>query len=254
MDTSHPGRLRLIPIRLASIAGVFLVLAAACGDTGRDTGAPTTTPGGSGPAVVRIATLDGETLAATVSAVPGASVTVVLAHMRGADRTTWDPVIGPLNDAGHTTLAFDFRGYGDSTGKRDTHLDIDLAAAVDRARADGASKIVIVGASMGGTAVLEGGTRLDVDGVVAISAPAEFLGLDGGAGAARLDVPTLLVDSDDDHPYVDQLTAIESTTGASIVTYDGSAHGTAIFATHGPELTTLITDFVDRVASIKRGY
>jgi len=235
---------------VGAAAAAIIVLAAACGDSAEPAVADTDT----GPAVVEIATPDGETLAATISAVPGAKVTVVLAHMRGADRSTWDPIIGPLNEAGNTTLAFDFRGYGDSTGERDTRLDTDLAAAVSQARSDGASKIVIVGASMGGTAVLEGGARLDVDGVVAISAPSEFLGLDGGAGAALLNVPTLLVDSDGDHPYVDQLSAIEATTGASIVTYDGSAHGTAIFATHGPELTTLITDFVDRVASIKRGY
>jgi len=34
------------------------------------------------------------------------------------------------------------------------------------------------------------------------------------------------------------------------VTFDGSAHGTAIFAGHGEELVSLIVDFVDRVASI----
>jgi len=240
----------------------MMSLAAACGDTGG--AASTSTATGSsakeivtpdaGSSAKEIVTPDNETLAVTISAVPGATVTVVLAHMRGADRATWDPIIGPLNDAGNTTLTFDFRGYGESTGERDTHLDTDLAAAVSRARTDGASKVVIVGASMGGTAVLEGGARLSADGVVAISAPAEFLGLDGGAGAALLTVPTLLIDSTGDHPYVDQLTAIEATTGASIVTYDGSAHGTAIFATHGVELTSLIVEFVDRVAAIKTGY
>jgi len=229
----------------------IIVLAGACGDSSGST--PAGVPG-AGPAVVEISTPDGETLAATISAVNGSKVIVVLAHMRGANRSTWDPIIGPLNDAGNTTLAFDFRGYGDSSGERDTHLDTDLAAAVDRARAAGAATIVIVGASMGGTAVLEGGARLGAEGVVAISAPAEFLGLDGGAGAALLDVPTLLVDSTGDHPYIDDLTAIDARTGASLVTYDGSAHGTAIFATHGAELISLIVEFVDRVASIKQGY
>jgi len=256
---TRPGAIRARIIQVGAVAAAVIVLAAACGDTGGPTPASTsadTTLGfaNAGSSATEIVTPDGEALAVTISAVPGAEVTVVLAHMRGANRATWDPIIGPLNDAGNTTLAFDFRGYGESTGERDTHLDTDLAAAVNRARADGASKIVIIGASMGGTAVLEGGARLSADGVVAISAPAEFLGLDGGAGAALLTVPTLLIDTTGDHPYVDQLTAIEAATGASIVTYDGSAHGTAILATHGTELTSLITEFVDRVAAIKTGY
>jgi len=261
-----------VPIlRIAAMAVALALLAAACSDTGAGTAAGSSSgnasssttrsagssddgsAGVSSPNVIGIATPDGEMLAATVNSAPDSPVAVVLAHMRGADRSTWNPLVGPLNDAGYATVAFDFRGYGASTGTRDTHLDVDLAAAVNRARADGASKVILVGASMGGTAVLEGGSRLGADGVVAISAPASFLGLDGGAGAAALNGPTLLIDSADDHPYVDELIAIEAATDSSLVTFDGSAHGTAIFASHGEELVSLIVDFVGRTVSASGG-
>ncbi len=213
-------------------------------------------PSGEGAStnVIEIATVDGEMLAATASTVNDAVVTVVLAHMRGADRSTWDPIIGDLNDAGYATLAFDFRGYGDSTGARDTSLDVDLAAAVGQARSDGAAKVVVVGASMGGTAVLATGADLGVDGAVAISAPGRFLGLDGFAGASAFDIPILLIDSENDQPYVADLAKIAADTDTSLVTFTGSAHGTAIFRDHDAEITAEILSYIDLVATASSGY
>lgn len=210
--------------------------------------------GSGGDGLSAIATPDGETLAADIVTSPGSDITVVLAHMRGADRSTWDPIVGDLNSTGYNTLAFDFRGYGDSSGKRDTNLDIDLAAAVDQARSDGAATVVLIGASMGGTAVLAGGAALGADGVIAISAPGGFLGLDGAGGAADISAPVLLIDTEGDRPYVDDLTAIEANTEASLITFSGSAHGTAIFSTHDAEITSAILDFLESVAALGVGY
>ncbi len=232
------------------------LIAAGCSSGGSSAAPATAEPTTAAPTaearsgIVEIDTADGETLAADIEVSKGSSATVVLAHMRGADRSTWDPIIGDLKTAGYNTLAFDFRGYGGSTGTRDTNLDVDLAAAVGRARADGAEKVVIIGASMGGTAVLEGGAALGVDGAVAISAPADFLGLDGAAGAAAFTVPLLLIDTEGDRPYVNQLTTIEADTGAALVVFSGSAHGTAIFATHDAEITSVILAFLDRIGSL----
>jgi len=247
-------------MRITRLTAAVIVLSAlfAAGCAGDSQSAPTSPVGTSGndsrSRTVEIATPDGESLAADVVGSPGSTTTVVLAHMRGADRSTWDPIIADLTAAGYSTLAFDFRGYGDSTGTRDTRLDVDLAAAVARARSDGATKVVIIGASMGGTAVLAGGADLGVDGAVAISAPAEFLGLDGARGAAELDVPLLLIDSEDDKPYVDQLSTIGDATGADLVVFSGSAHGTAIFATHDSEITSAILTFIEQINGLGRGY
>ncbi len=251
---------------MIAVAVAFTLVAAGCGDDGSavqpltttsTAAATTTTAVAAAPAVpqsgvVTIATADGEALSTTIELPAGPSadtaLTVVMAHMRGADRSTWDPVINDLTSAGHATIAFDFRGYGDSTGDRDTNLDIDLAAAVAQARANSTGPVVLIGASMGGTAALEGGADLGADGVIAMSAPANFLGLDGGAGAARLDVPLLLLVSQNDQPYVGDLTAISAATGAELVTFEGSAHGTNIFSTHDADATSTILDFLADIA------
>lgn len=74
-----------------------------------------------------------------------------------------------------TVYAFDFRGHGESGGRSGfgavEHLDVDAVAG--EAREDGARKIVTLGGSMGGIAVIRHAAILGgVDAVVAISTPA----------------------------------------------------------------------------------
>jgi pimeloyl-ACP methyl ester carboxylesterase len=53
---------------------------------------------------------------------------------------------------GYRALVFDFRGYN--------RLDDDVVAAVAELRRRGVTKVVLVGSSMGGTAVLLAATRI----------------------------------------------------------------------------------------------
>jgi pimeloyl-ACP methyl ester carboxylesterase len=83
-----------------------------------------------------------------------------------------------------TVYAFDLRGHGESGGLSAfgalEHLDVD--AVVERARADGLTKIVTLGGSMGGIAVIRHAALLrGVDAVIAISTPALWDGHDSGA-------------------------------------------------------------------------
>jgi hypothetical protein len=82
---------------------------------------------------------------------------VVLAHAGGANLCGWLPYAATLVRAGLRVLAFDFRDYGLS-GRPPKHwllLGNDLAAAVVRARATGAKHVFLMGASMGGAAVVQ---------------------------------------------------------------------------------------------------
>ena len=123
---------------LLAVGAVLLLIAAGCsGDDAEDAidAAPTATDVVEGEPtpdvateVVRFTTDDGEQLEATVYG--DGPRGVVLAHMRSRDRSTWDGFARAAAAEGLHVLAFDFRGYGGSSGERDTALDTDILAAV----------------------------------------------------------------------------------------------------------------------------
>ena len=192
---------------------------------------------------VVITTPDDEQLSGTIFG--EGEVGVVLAHMRGRDQTTWFEFARQAAAEGYQILTFDFRGYGGSSGERDTALDIDLDAAVAAIRAEGTTRTVIIGASMGGTAVVNAAGELDLSGAVSISAPAEFLGLPALDVAVNVGEPLLVVAAEDDQPYADAAVGIADRAPASqLILFEGNAHGTNIFDTHERELTNLLLSFL----------
>jgi esterase/lipase len=150
-----------------AVAAAFLLVLLSCGPEGG--GAP------SGN-TVSFTTDDGVDL---VGELRGEGDTaVILLHMYPSDRTAWSPFAELLAEEGYTALAFDFRGYGNSDGDRVvSEIWRDTLAAVRFMRQRGHDRIVLVGASMGGTAALIVGAREELDGVVALSAPSSFMGL-----------------------------------------------------------------------------
>jgi len=124
---------------------------------------------------------------------------VILAHMFPADQTSWFSFADSLGASGWTALTFDFRGYGSSAGERDiSRIDRDLAGAVHYARRSGARRIVIIGASMGGTAALKVSASEPVDGVVALSPPVAFLGLTSEEALPSVRAPKFFLVSKDE--------------------------------------------------------
>jgi len=82
---------------------------------------------------------------------------VVLAHGGRYDRESWRPQAEALAAAGFHVLAFDFRGYGQSTGPGEADLytaplRLDVLAAVRYLRERGAGIVSVIGASLGGGA------------------------------------------------------------------------------------------------------
>jgi dienelactone hydrolase len=67
---------------------------------------------------VTIAAEDGTSLKATYYAARGAGPAVLLLHMCNTTRASWEPLARQLADAGIHTLAFDYRGFGESGGPR----------------------------------------------------------------------------------------------------------------------------------------
>jgi uncharacterized protein len=108
----------------------------------------------------------------------GAEAVVVLVHGLSASKDDANVVAlaERLRDRGFDVVSYDARGHGDSGGYS-TLGDLehhDVAAAVAWAR-HRSGRVVLVGASMGGIAVLRhAATNSDVAGVVSVSSPAEW--------------------------------------------------------------------------------
>lgn len=178
-----------------------LVLAFILGVAGCDEDGSVPTPTGSQS--VDLSTEDGLTLRGYLFGT--GNVGVILSHMYPADQTSWYDAARRLADEGYLVLTFDFRGYGESGGDKDIELLAkDVFAATQAMRAAGATDMVLVGASMGGTASLIAAentqllSSLRVLGVVTLSAPVEFKGLDAAQAVPRLISPLLFMAAEAD--------------------------------------------------------
>ncbi len=178
------------------------------------------------------------------------STGVVLAHTTSADRCQWLPFARELAKQGYRALIFDMRGYGASTGvtNSDPHLDVMAAAAELRRR--GAKKIVLAGASMGGTGVVAAAPviRPAISGVVELSAPTAFSGANALAAVKKLKRPALFVAGRDDGDFPAATRALykaAATKDKKLHIAPSSWHGVDLVFL--PAVKKLLLDFVERV-------
>jgi pimeloyl-ACP methyl ester carboxylesterase len=134
---------------------------------------------------------------------PGRPRAVVLAHQIDDDQTDWFDFAKVLASRRFSVLTFNFEGYcgggGCSRGNASVEeLWTDVAGAVGYLRAHGAERVGLLGASMGGEAVVAAAARLGSE-VAAVATLSASMGLaEPGPGAARrdvaaIDVPKLFV-------------------------------------------------------------
>ena len=200
----------------------------------------------TGPRTVTFQTEDGITLSGTLFG--KGEVGVVLSHMFPTDQTSWHAFAQALADDGYLALAYDFRGYGQSGGeKRVDQIDRDVRAAAAFLRGQGAQRIVLIGASMGGTASVKAAGSVRADALVVISSPQSFEGLTASEDDLKsFEGPSLWIGSRNDTatPGSEAMYALANEPKALHI-YEGSAHGTYIFDTgDGPDLTRRLIDFV----------
>jgi pimeloyl-ACP methyl ester carboxylesterase len=178
--------------------------------------------------------------------------TIVLAHQSDGSLCDWTKGARQLVAAGYFVVAFDFRGYGDSRGSRNSgRFPADYAAAVRTARLLGARKVVLVGASMGGTAALVAGANIRprVDGVVSLSGPTSYRRLDALRTAPRLTAPALFLAAELDTSFADfpgdarQLYAATGSESKRLEIVPGGRHGINLF-----ETTAAVRRLVDAFA------
>jgi pimeloyl-ACP methyl ester carboxylesterase len=157
-------------------------------------------------------------------------VGVVFAHQSDGDACDWMPEATRLAKLGYRTLALDLDGYGASKTLSRPYSD-DVVDAIDFLTGQGVTSIVLIGASMGGNAVLTAAvqTRARLAAVIALSSPAQYSGSDALAAAAHITAPLLLMCGTQDTSFVgdvrDIYAAATATKHKKLVLVDTDAHG-----------------------------
>jgi len=190
--------------------------------------------------LVKFDTQDGGSIEAAWFAA-GQHKAVIFAHGAIYNKESWYFLAEAFQQQGIAALAIDFRGYGNSKAGSSPQKMYDILAAVAWLKQQGFDDISIVGASMGGAAVLAALAQETVPiSKVVLLAPA------GGPALASTSTDKLFVVSRDEGLY-DRVMAIyeASSEPKAIQVYPGDAHAQHLFDTAEREdLIRRITGFI----------
>jgi dienelactone hydrolase len=186
---------------------------------------------------------------------------VVLCHGSSWDASGWREIAPRFVERGVPALAINFRGFGGSTGKtgqkpkeqRSTFsADLwttvtDVAAAKAWLKQAGAKEIALVGASMGGHAVLGSSFEGDIECVVSVSAPVEPV---DDALSKKVTGRKLFICATEDHlgaaPHVVHTFNV-CAAPKMLLMVDGTEHSRPLFTgPYGADVIAAILDFVAR--------
>ena len=199
---------------------------------------------------------EGETLQAELYGDVPADRVAILVHGQNWDASGWRKVAPRFAACGVAALAVNLRGYGSSSGKTNRYRPTapwtpvtDLRAAKATLRERGAREIALVGASMGGSAVLASSFEKDVECVVAVSAPVAAVPEEL---AKKISGRKLFVCADRDSlraaPNVFRCFT-DASSPKTLVFFGGREHSRAMFAAaYGEEAVRAIVEFVCRRA------
>lgn len=178
---------------------------------------------------------------------------VICSHESNTNKLIWSENGMPqrLAQRGYLVLAYDFRGYGDSASGGTLNFDADLRAAIAFVRQQGATKIVLLGSSMGGTVSLIVAASEPVAAVLTLSAPQNFSVVSiSDSEVQAISAPKLFVNSQDD-TYAPETTHMYTIASApkQLQLYPGPAHGVEIFYTeNSANLIQLLLSFIAQYA------
>lgn len=182
---------------------------------------------------------------------------VILAHMYPADQESWKDFALLLTQKGYSVLTFNFRGYGKSGGKKEISLIYkDVFAAYDLLKDEGIEDIILIGASMGGTAVLKVAAQRDVAGVISMSGPLNWkeMGLSAEEEMELIEEPKLFLASEGDGSAVNSAKLMHelSIEPKQLEIYSGSEHGTNMFlGAEGEKVKQDIISFIEKNLPVK---
>lgn len=239
-----------------SVAVLLLLAAAGAASAEPITGAP-----------VSLAAPDGTKLAATYYSGDDPGPGILLLHQCNMDRSAWNNLAERLARARFHVLTLDYRGYGESGGKRHVDLpaqervrlskdvwpgDVDAAYSWLRARPGVGDVIGAGGASCGVNQAIQLSRRHpEVKSLVLLSGATDLAGRQFLRG--KTSPPLLLAAADDDGGLVEFMAWLDAASGNStnrFVEYETGGHGVDMFGPH-PELPVEIVAWYDATLSGK---
>ncbi|WP_028805646.1 alpha/beta hydrolase family protein [Streptomyces sp. 142MFCol3.1] len=149
---------------------------------------------------------------------------IVLSHQSNNDVCSWIPSADELAAAGYRVLA---------VNSNSSEIP-EIEAAAARLREDGARKVVLMGASKGGTASLVAASRIRpaVTAVVSLSGPGVYGDMDATKAVPELTMPVYLLAASGDGRFADDARTLhklaKKSHGEKLEMVAGAAHGSDI--------------------------
>jgi fermentation-respiration switch protein FrsA (DUF1100 family) len=178
---------------------------------------------------------DGHTVKALVHG--SGRTAIVFANQVDLDLCEWLPFDRNLADKGYLTVVFEYSG--------ENGAEQDVLAGAATARKRGATAIVLVGASKGGTAVLSAAAQAQppVAGVVSLSGPSTYPGI-SPTSMAQFTTPVLFIAGINDDGFTDAARLLYDACAAKdkqLVLRPNGLHGAALLE---PAVSSLLQDFI----------
>jgi esterase/lipase len=175
------------------------------------------------------------------------AVGIVLVHQIDASHCQWAPYGKQLAERGYRVLLVDLGGYGSSKP------DQDVKQAVGYLRQQGLQSIVLIGASLGGTASLSAAVIVTppVIGVISLSGPVRINGMDLSVRIRALVSPVFYIAGVDDGLFGTDAQALYDSTveeRKQILLADSSLHGVALVSI--PTASAAMDQWLRTVATI----
>ena len=244
--------------RLTLCAGILViaVFLSGCGAsaTYQAAPAPTSTPTERPePGTFYFATSDGVTLNGQIFG--EGKTALIFSNGRDLTMQLWEGVAQTMASRGYMSLLYDYRGLGQSQGDDRPHLrENDLRAAIAVARAQGATKIVLLGSSFGGLLSASVATEAHAAAIVLVSPTLKDSGITlSDQETQALTMPKLLIASEGDSTFAYNTQHIYdvSPQPKQIVIYPGKQHGTTIFTLeYGADSMQRLTAFLLKYAPV----
>lgn len=183
------------------------------------------------------------------------ATTIICSHQSDGDKTDWNDAAPWLAASGFTVLAYDFRGHGDSQGTYDSSkLYRDVLAAIKFVQSQGAKKVILLGASIGGDASLKAAAETQVAGLIMLSGAFSAGELNIYPDEARkilaITAPKLIINSEGDDYTDSNKTLFEQLKEPKeLHLYSGRTHGVRMFnEDYRQDLLTRILAFANKYA------